>query len=312
MAANKKVILTCAVTGSAHTPTMSEGLPFTVEDIVAQSVAAAEAGASIIHLHARDPRDGRPTPDPEIFLDYLRPLKEASDVIVSMTSGGGAGMTMKERTEAIIVTNPELSTFSLGSMNFGLYGMIPKYQGSWRYDWEESYLESTRREPFINTYEDMEYMLREVGPTTGSRFEFEAYDIGGLYTLADYLDAGLVEPPVFLQTCLGVVGGTPAEVDHLVHLKQTADRLLGDAFEWSVLGGGRQQFNIVTAAATMGAHVRVGLEDSLYLRRGQLAMSNAEQVAKMVRILNELSLEVATPAEAREILGLKGLEKVGW
>lgn len=312
MAGPRKVIITCAVTGAGHTPTMSPHLPYAVEDIVEQSVAAAEAGASVIHLHARDPRDGRPTPDPAVFLDYLKPIKAASDVVVSITSGGGTGMSVAERLEVIEATRPELCTLNLGTMNYGGFPMIEKYRGNWRFDWEEPYLESTRHEPFVSTFADIEHMLRTVGPETGARFEFEAYDVGHLYTLAYYLDQGLVQPPIFLQTIMGVMGGIGAEVDHLVHLKRTADRLLGDAFEWSVLGAGRHQFNMITAAAVMGSHVRVGLEDGLFLGRGQLAPSNAEQVAKIVRILGELSLEVATPDETRQILGLKGLDQVGW
>jgi uncharacterized protein (DUF849 family) len=312
MATSKKVIITCAVTGGAHTPTMSPHLPYTVDDIVAESVSAVKAGASVIHLHARDPQDGRPTPDPAVFMEYLKPIKEATDCIVSITSGGGTGMTVAERLEIINVARPELCTLNLGTMNYGSFPMIDKYRGKWQFDWEEPYLESTRGTPFVSTYADIEHMLRTVGPETGSRFEFEAYDVGHLYTLAYYLDQGLVKPPIFLQTIMGVMGGIGPGVDHLVHLKQTADRLLGDAFEWSVLGAGRHQFHVLTAAATMGAHMRVGLEDGLYVGKGQLAPSNAEQVRKIRRILSELSIEVATPAETRQILDLKGLDKVAF
>lgn len=311
-AAVSKVIITCAVTGSSHTPTMSPHLPITVEEIVADSIAAVEAGASVIHLHARDPHDGRPTPDPDVFLEYLKPIKAATDAVVSITTGGGTGMTVEERLRVIEVTRPELCTLNLGTMNYGGFPMIEKFRDKWRYDWEEPYLESTRTEPFVSTYADIEHMLRTVGPTTGARFEYEAYDVGHLYTLAYYLDLGLVKPPIFLQTILGTMGGIGASVDHLVHMRQTADRLLGDSYQWSVLGGGRHQFNVVTAAAVMGAHVRVGLEDGLYLGKGRLATSNAEQVAKIRRILDELSLEVATPDEARAILDLKGLDQVAF
>jgi uncharacterized protein (DUF849 family) len=312
MSATRKVIITCAVTGSGHTPTMSPHLPFTVEDIVSDSIAAVEAGASIIHLHARDPHDGRPTADPAVFLEYLKPIKAATDAIVSITTGGGTGQTVQDRLRVIEVTKPELCTLNLGTMNYGGFPMIDKHRGQWRFDWEEPYLESTRSEPFVSTYADIEHMLRTVGPESGARFEFEAYDVGHLYTLAYYLDLGLVQPPIFLQTILGVMGGIGPEVDHLVHLKRTADRLLGGAFEWSVLAGGRHQFNLVTAAAIMGSHARVGLEDGLYLGKGKLAPSNAEQVRKIRRILDELSLEVATPAETRQILALKGLDQVGF
>jgi uncharacterized protein (DUF849 family) len=306
------VIITCAVTGSGHTPTMSPHLPFTVEDVVAESVAAAEAGASVIHLHARDPRDGRPTPDPAVFMEYLKPIKAQTDAVISITTGGGTGMTVQQRLAVIDVARPELCTLNLGSMNYGSFPMIEKYRGQWRFDWEEPYLESTRAEPFVSTYADIEHMLRTVGPSTGARFEFEAYDVGHLYTLAHYLGLGLVRPPIFLQTVIGVMGGIGAEVDHLVHMKRTADRLLGDAYEWSVLGAGRHQFNMITASAVMGSHVRVGLEDGLYLGKGKLAESNADQVRKIRRILDELSLEVATPAQTREILQLKGLDEVAF
>jgi uncharacterized protein (DUF849 family) len=239
-------------------------------------------------------------------------LKAASDVVVSITTGGGTGMTVRDRLEVVEVTRPELCTLNLGTMNYGGFPMIDKHRGAWRFDWEEPYLESTRSEPFVSTYADIEHMLRTVGPQTGSRFEFEAYDVGHLYTLAYYLDLGLVKPPIFLQTIVGVMGGIGAEIDHLVHLRRTADRLLGDAYEWSVLGAGRHQFNMITASAVMGSHVRVGLEDGLFIGKGELAPSNAAQVAKIRRILAELSLEVATPEETRAILGLKGLDQVGW
>ena len=312
MSEPRKVIITCAVTGAAHTPTMSPGLPYTVEDVVGQSVAAIEAGAAIIHLHARDPRDGRPTPDPAVFLEYLKGIKDSTDAVVSITSGGGTGMSVEERLRVIYETRPELCTLNLGTFNYGSFPMIPKYAGSWKFDWEEPYLESTRAEPFVSTFADIEHMLTDVRAQTGARFEYEAYDVGHLYTLAYYLDAGLVEPPIFLQTILGVMGGIGAEVEHIAHMKSTADKLLGDAYEWSVLGAGRHQFNMITASAVMGSHVRVGLEDGLFIGKGRLAESNAQQVEKIVRILKELSLEIATPEEARKILGLKGLDKVGW
>jgi uncharacterized protein (DUF849 family) len=219
---------------------------------------------------------------------------------------------VEDRLRVIYETRPELCTLNLGTFNYGSFPMIPKYAGSWKFDWEEPYLESTRTEPFVSTFADIELMLTDVRKQTGSRFEYEAYDVGHLYTLAYYLDAGLVEPPIFLQTIMGVMGGIGAHVEHLAHMKSTADRLLGDAYEWSVLGAGRDQFNMITASAVMGSHVRVGLEDGLFIGRGQLAESNAEQVAKIRRILSELSIEVATPDEARQILGLKGLDQVGW
>lgn len=310
--ASGKVILTCAITGSGHTPTMSPHLPYTIEDVVTQSVEAAEAGASIIHLHARDPRDGRPTPDPDVFMEYLTRIKQKSDVVLSVSSGGGTGMTVAQRLEGVLRAKPELATLNMGSMNYGGFTMLDKYRGKWKFDWEEPYLEQTRRDPFLSTYADIEYMLTVVGPETGARFECEAYDTSHLYTLAYYLDKGLLKPPVFIQTIFGTMGGIGTDVDHIVQMRRTADRLLGDAYEWSVLGAGRFQMGVVTAAAIMGAHVRVGLEDSLYLGKGQLAESNAAQVRKIRGILDALSLEVATPDEARQILGLKGRDAVAF
>ncbi len=310
--AGRKVILTCAITGSGHTPSMSPYLPYTIDDVVNQSVDAAEAGASIIHLHARDPRDGRPTPDPGVFMEYLTRIKARCDVVLSVSSGGGTGMTVAQRLEGVLRAKPELATLNMGTMNYGGFTMIDRYRGKWKFDWEEPYLEQTRRDPFVSTYQDIEYMLKVVGPETGARFECEAYDTSHLYTLAYYLDQGLVQPPVFVQTIFGTMGGIGTDVDHLVQMRRTADRLLGDAYEWSVLGAGKYQMGVVTAAAIMGAHVRVGLEDSLYLGKGQLAESNADQVRKIRGILDALSLEIATPDEARQILGLKGRDQVAF
>ena len=312
MAVSQKVIVTCAITGSGHTPSMSPHLPYTVEQVVEQGVAAAAAGAAVLHLHARDPSDGRPTADPAIFAKYARGISDRCDVVISISTGGGTGMTVQDRLAGVLELQPELCTLNLGTMNYGSFPMIDRYRGSFSHDWEEPYLESTRAEPFVSTYADIEHMLKVVGPQTGTRFEAEAYDVSHLYTLAYYLDKGLVEPPIFIQTIFGTMGGIGPDVDHIVHMKRTADRLLGDAYQWSTLGAGRYQMGIVTAAAIMGSHVRVGLEDSLYLGKGQLAESNADQVAKIRRILAELSLEIATPAEARALLGLKGLDKLGY
>ena len=310
--ATRKVILTCAITGSGHTPTMSPYLPYTIDDVVNQSIEAAEAGASIIHLHARDPRDGRPTPDPDVFMQYLSRIKAKSDVVLSVSSGGGTGMSVAQRLEGVLRAKPELATLNMGTMNYGGFTMIDKYKGKWKFDWEEPYLEQTRRDPFLSSYTDIEYMLNVVGPETGARFECEAYDTSHLYTLAYYLDKGMIKPPVFVQTIFGTMGGIGTDVDHIVQMRRTADRLLGDAYEWSVLGAGRFQMGVVTAAAIMGAHVRVGLEDSLYLGKGQLAESNADQVRRIRGILEALSLEIATPDEAREILCLKGRDQVAY
>ncbi|MGO8960259.1 MAG: 3-keto-5-aminohexanoate cleavage protein [Streptosporangiaceae bacterium] len=312
MAVSQKVIITCAITGSGHTPSMSPHLPYTVEQVVEQGVAAAAAGAAVLHLHAREPTDGRPTADPAVFAKYARGISDRCDVVISISTGGGTGMTVQERLAGVLELKPELCTLNLGTMNYGSFPMIDRYKGSFRYDWEEPYLESTRAEPFVSTYSDIEHMLKVVGPQTGTRFEAEAYDVSHLYTLAYYLDKGLVEPPIFIQTIFGTMGGIGPDVDHIVHMKRTADRLLGDAYQWSTLGAGRYQMGIVTAAAIMGSHVRVGLEDSLYLGKGQLAESNADQVAKIRRILAELSLEIASPDEARQLLGLKGLDSVGY
>jgi uncharacterized protein (DUF849 family) len=312
MAVSQKVIITCAITGSGHTPSMSPYLPYTVEQVVEQGVAAAEAGAAVLHLHARDPGDGRPTADPAVFAQYARGISDRCDVVISISTGGGTGMTVQDRLEGVLKLKPELCTLNLGTMNYGSFPMIDRYKGQFRYDWEEPYLESTRAEPFVSTYADIEHMLKVVGPQTGTRFEAEAYDVSHLYTLAYYLDKGLVEPPIFIQTIFGTMGGIGPDVDHIVHMKRTADRLLGDAYQWSTLGAGRYQMGIVTAAAIMGSHVRVGLEDSLYLGKGQIAESNADQVAKIRQILAALSLEIATPAEARQMLGLKGLSNVGY
>ncbi len=307
-----KLILTCAVTGSSHTPTMNSQIPVTVEEHVDQSVAAHAAGAAVIHIHARDPADGRPSSDVGLFREYCAGIKERCDAIISITTGGATGQTVEERLRVIKVLQPELATCNLGTMNYGLFQMIPKYEGRWKYDWEEPYLESTRSEPFVNRFSDIEYMLTELAAETGCRFEFEAYDVGHLYTLAYFADQGLVQPPIFMQFVMGTLGGIGPDVENVVAMKQAALRLFGADIEWSILGGGRYQFDLVTAGALLGGHVRVGLEDGIYLRKGRLADSNEEQVAKMVRILDELSREVATSDEAREILDLKGLDRVAF
>ncbi len=306
------VIVTCAVTGGSHTPTMNSDIPITVEDHITQSVDAAAEGAAVIHLHARDPEDGRPVADPGMFREYCAGIKEQSDAVISITTGGATGQTIEERLRVIKVLKPELATCNLGTMNYGLFQMIPKYEGRWKYDWEEPFLESTKWEPFTNTFGDIEYMLTELTEETGCRFEFEAYDISHLYTLAYFADQGLVKPPIFMQFVMGTFGGIGPDVENVVAMKTVANRLFGTDLEWSILGGGRHQFDLVTAGATLGGNVRVGLEDGLYLRKGKLAESNAEQVAKIVRILRELSREPATPEETRERLALKGLNQVGF
>ena len=311
--APRKVIITCGITGSSHTPTMSPHLPYKADDIVNQSIDAAKAGAAVIHLHARNEHDGSPSADPQVFRDYCARISEASDSIISITSGGATGQSVEQRLNVVKTLRPELCTCNMGTINYGLFPMIPKYAGQWIFDWEEPYIESTRHEPFVSRYSDVEYMLKTLTNETGTRFEFEAYDVGHIYNLAYFMDAGLIKSPIFLQFVIGTMGGIGADViDNLVFMKRTLDRLVGAGVQWSVLGSGRFQFNIVTAGAIMGSHVRVGLEDSLYLGKGQLAPSNASQVQKLRTILEALSLEIATPAEAREMLGLKGKDQVGF
>jgi uncharacterized protein (DUF849 family) len=307
-----KRIITCAITGSSHTPSMSPHLPYKADDVVRQAVDAARAGAAVLHVHARNEMDGSPSSDPGRFREYCSRIKAESDVVLSLTTGGATGQSVEERYAVVRQLKPELCTCNMGSINYAGFPMIPKYKGKFRFDWEEPYLESTRSEPFINNFSDIEYMLKRLTNETGTRFEFEAYDVGHLYTLAYYVDQGLVKPPVFLQFVLGSLGGISADVDNIVFMKRTVERLLGDDVQWSVLGSGRHQMNAVTVGAVMGSHVRVGLEDSLYLRKGKMAESNAEQVAKIRRILDELSLEIAEPGEARSLLGLKGLDNVAY
>lgn len=307
----KKVIITCAVTGSIHTPTMSPHLPLTPDEIAKDSIAAAEAGAAIIHLHARNPKDGRPTPDPNVFMQFLPRIKQACDAVVNITTGGGLNMTVQDRLAAPLKAKPEMCSLNMGSMNFGIYPMLNRYK-EWKYDWEPQYLESTRDFIFRNTFKDIEYILKELGEACGTRFEFECYDIGHLYNLAHFLERGLVKPPLFVQTIFGILGGIGPDPENLMHMRRIADKLFGDAYEWSILAAGRHQMSLITMGAIMGGNVRVGLEDSLYLGKGALAKSNADQVAKIKRIVEELSLEVATPKEARDILKLKGGDQVAF
>lgn len=311
MAKNSKVIITCAVTGSIHTPTMTPYLPITPDQIADEAVAAAEAGASILHLHARDPRDGSPTPDPAVFMQFLPRIKQQTDAVINITTGGGHNMTVQDRMEAPLKMSPEMCSLNMGSMNFGLFPALDKIK-DWKHEWEPRYLENSRDFIFRNTFKDIEVILKELGAGHGTRFEFECYDVGHLFTLAHFLERGLVEPPLFVQTIFGILGGIGAEPQQLVHMKETADRLFGDAYEWSVLAAGRHQMSFVTQGAIMGGNVRVGLEDSMYIAKGELARSNADQVVKIRRILSDLSLDVATPAEAREMLALKGADQVAF
>ena len=306
-----KVIITCAITGGIHTPTMSPALPFTPEDIAAQSIAAAEAGAAILHLHARDPRDGRPTPDPKVFMQFLPVIKQATDAVLNITTGGSLNMSVEDRLAAPLVARPEMCSLNMGSMNFGIHPLADRYK-DWRFDWEEPYLRSTDDFIFRNTFRDIERILKLLGEEHGTRFEHECYDIGHLYNLAHFVDRGLVKPPFFVQTIFGILGGIGPEMDNVLFMKRTADRLFGADYVWSVLAAGRHQIPVATQAAMLGGNVRVGLEDSLFIGRGKLASSNAEQVAKIRRILEELGHEIATPDEARATLGLKGADKVSF
>lgn len=310
MAQARKVIVTCAVTGSIHTPSMSPYLPVTPEQIADAAVAAAEAGAAIVHLHARDPETGRPVQTPEAFARFLPLIKQRSDVIVNITTGGGLGMTVQERVAPAAVFKPEIASLNMGSMNFGIFPMLERYK-EFKYDWERPYLENSKDYVFKNTFKDIEYILRTCAGN-GTRFEFECYDTAHLYNLAYFLDKKLVEPPLFVQTVFGILGGIGTHPEDVLHMKRTADRLFGDAYRWSVLGAGRAQMPIAAMAAAMGGNVRVGLEDSLWIGPGKLATSNAEQVRKVRQIIEGLGLEVATPAEARAILALKGGDQVAF
>jgi 3,5-dioxohexanoate:acetyl-CoA acetone transferase len=307
MAKRGNVIISCAVTGSIHVPSATPHLPITPAEIAQGAVGAAEAGAAIVHLHARDPETGRPTPDPDVFARFLPEIRERTDAVINITTGGGHGMTVEERTRAARRFKPELCSLNMGSMNFGLFPVLERIP-EFKHEWEPEYLEMTRDFIFRNTYADIERIVRELG-AEGTRFEFECYDVGHLYNLAYFLDQGVVEPPLFVQTIFGILGGIGPEPENLLHMKATADRLFGEHYYWSILGAGRHQTNLVTMGAILGGSVRVGLEDSIYLAKGQLAPSNADQVAKIARILRELSLEIATPDEARQMLALKGADR---
>lgn len=311
MATSRKVIITCATTGAIHVPTMSPHLPLTPDQIVADALGAAEAGAAILHMHARDPKDGRPSPDPEVFLPILQRVKQQSDAVINVTTGGGHNMTVQERLITPLQAAPEMCSLNMGSMNFGLFPVLEKFE-TFNNEWEPEYLENTRDFIFKNTFADIEYIVKTLGEGHGTRFEFECYDIGHLHNLAYVLEQGWVKPPLFIQSIFGILGGIQPDIDHLVHMKRTADRLFGDDYVWSVLGAGRHQLNFATMGAIMGGNIRVGLEDSVYAGKGKLAKSSAEQVQIMRTILENLSLEIATPAEARGILNLKGADNVGF
>lgn len=306
----KKVIITCAVTGAIHTPSMSPHLPVTPDQIAEAAIGAARAGAAIVHLHARDPDTGRPTQDPEVFSRFLPRIKSETDAIINITTGGSPHMTVQERLQPALSFQPELASLNMGSMNFGLYPMLDRFH-EFTHPWEREHLEKSRDLVFKNTFSDIEYVLRNCGEN-GTRFEFECYDISHLYNLAHFLDRGLVQTPFLVQSVFGLLGGIGAHPEDLMHMRRTADRLFGNAYHWSILGAGRNQIPLATMGAAMGANVRVGLEDSLWDGPGRLADSNASQVARIRAILESLSLEVATPAEARTMLALKGGDKVAF
>jgi uncharacterized protein (DUF849 family) len=309
-AAQGKVIITCAVTGSIHTPTMSPHLPITPEEIAEAAIGAAKAGAAIVHLHARNPKDGSPTQDPALFRQFGARIRAASDVVLNFTTGGAPTMSIEERLQPALQLKPEVASLNMGSMNFGLYEMLGRYK-EFKHDWEKPYLAASDDRIFKNTFKDIQKIL-ESCRENDTRFEIECYDIGHLYTAAHFLDRGLVKPPLLIQSVFGIRGGIGPHPEDVMHMKRTADRLFGDAYYWSVLGAGRNQMFIAAMSAVMGGNVRVGLEDSLWLGRGQLAKSNAEQVAKARRLLEELGLVVATPDDARQMLKLKGGRNVAF
>src|SRR3989440_8503952 len=311
MAASQgKVIITCAVTGSIHTPSMSPYLPVTPEEIAAAAIGAAQAGAAIVHLHARNPKDGSPTQDPALFRQFLPKIKAASNVVINLTTGGAPTMSIEERLQPALQLKPEVASLNMGSMNFGLYEMLSRYK-DWKYDWERPYLAGSDERIFKNTFKDIAHILQSCSGND-TRFEIECYDIGHLYTAAHFLDRRLVKPPLFIQSVFGIRGGIGPHPEDVMHMKRTADRLFGDQYLWSVLGAGRNQMFVAAMAAAMGGNVRVGLEDSLWIGAGKLAESNAAQVIKARQIIEGLGLGIATPDEAREILSLKGGDKVAF
>ena len=310
MAKSRKVIITCAVTGSIHTPSMSPHLPVTPSEIAEAAIGAAEAGATVLHLHARDPNDGRPSQDPEIYRQFLPRIKQQTNAVVNITTGGGPYMSVEERMRPAFECKPEVASLNMGSMNFALFPMLSRFT-EFAHDWEREHLENSRDLVFKNTFKDIESILTACSGN-GTRFEFECYDISHLYNLAHFLDRGIVRPPLFVQSVFGILGGIGPHPEDLMHMRRTADRLFGSNYVWSILGAGRNQIPLATIGASMGANVRVGLEDSLWVAPGQLATSNAEQVRKMRQVLEGLSLEVASPDEAREILDLKGGDNVNF
>ena len=305
-----KVIISCAITGSIHTPTMSDALPITPAEIATSAIEAAEAGAAILHLHARDPQNGRPSSDPALYMQFLPQIKQASNAVINITTGGSMLMSVDQRLAGPAQAAPEMCSLNMGSMNFGLFPLLGKYK-TWKHDWEPEMLAATEDAIFKNTFKDIARILSLMGER-GTRFEHECYDVGHLYNLAHFVDKGAIKPPFFVQMIFGILGGIGADMRNLMFMKETADKLFGKDYRWSVLAAGRNQMAFCTQAAMMGGNVRVGLEDSLYIGKGKLAVSNAEQVSKIRHIIEELGLEIATPTEAREILVLKGGDRVGF
>ncbi|WP_345816580.1 3-keto-5-aminohexanoate cleavage protein [Paraburkholderia sp. PREW-6R] len=308
---NRKVIISCAITGATHTPSMSEFLPLTPAQIASQSIEAAHAGAAILHLHAREPSDGQPTPSPDVFSQFVPAIVEATDAVINITTGGSTRMTLADRLAYPRLARPEMCSLNMGSMNFSIHPIAAK-MASWRYEWEKGFIEGMEDTIFRNTFRDIKTIMLELGEH-GTRFEFECYDVGHLYNLAHFVEQGLVKPPFFIQMVFGILGGLGAEPENMAVMRTTADRLFGrENYQFSVLGAGRHQMAFVTMGAIMGGNVRVGLEDSVFLSKGVKAETNAQQVRKIRRILEELSFEIATPAEARQMLGLKGADKVNF
>ncbi|WP_428630034.1 3-keto-5-aminohexanoate cleavage protein [Sphingopyxis sp.] len=307
---SNKVIISCAITGSIHTPSMSPHLPVTPAEIADSALGAAAAGAAIVHLHARNPDDGRPDQSPEAFEPFLKVIKQASNVVVNLTTGGSPYMSVEERVQPAKVWQPEVASLNMGSMNFGLFPMLKRYK-DFKYDWEEPMLEGSHDLVFRNSFKDIRYALDTLN-ATGARYEFECYDTSHLHNLHYFWSEGLVQAPLFIQTCFGLLGGIGSHPDEVMHMKRTADRLFGDNYQWSVLAAGAAQMKVAAMAASMGGHVRVGLEDSLWLGRGELAQSNAVQVERVRQIIEGLGLDAATPDEARQILSLKGGDKVAF
>jgi uncharacterized protein (DUF849 family) len=308
--ASRKVIITCAVTGAIHTPTMSPHLPITPEEIADAAIGAAEAGAAIVHLHARNPQTGQPDQSPEAFAPFLQVIKQRSDAVINITTGGAPTMLVEERVKPAAHFKPEVASLNMGTMNFGLYPMLARFK-EFKFDWEKPYLEGSRDRIFRNTFADIEYILTTCSEN-GTRFEIECYDIGHLYTLAHFVERGVIKPPLFVQSVFGLLGGIGPHPEDVAHMKRTADRLFGDQYRWSVLGAGRNQLPIAAMAAAMGGNVRVGLEDSLWIGPGKLAESNAQQVRLARQIIEGLGLEIASPDEARDILDLKGGDRVNF